>query len=169
MATTFVGTFSGGLSASYAKSTDLTSALEAINFTFSSSYTSGQGANQANAFFSDTRTLAATNESFDLNAGTMTDVYGAGLVFTKVRLLYVKNKSTTDLQFLTLTGDFLSGAASSPLAGSTSPTININAGGFCLLESPPTTGFAVTTTVSDGLTVTNTASFDYDIIIVGVI
>ena len=165
---TFTGTFSAGLVGSYAKTSDLTTLLEAINISFSSAYTNGSGSNQANAFFSDTRTLAATNESFDLNAGTMTDGYGAALVFTAIKFLYVKNKSTTAGQALTLTGDFLSGVATSPLFGSTAPTINIGPSGFVVLESP-IDGFLVTSTTSDGLTVTNTASFDYDIVLLGIV
>lgn len=162
MATTFTGTLSGGLTGSYAKGTDLTSVLEAINFAFSSSYTNGTGSNQVNAFFSDTRTLAATNESHDLN--TMTDSFGATLNFLKVKFLYVKNKSTTTVQTLTLTGDFLTQAG-----------VGVAAGGFVLGPSGiymldnPIDGYTVTATTADVITLTNAASFDYDILILGTI
>ena len=106
---TFAGTATFGLVGSYTKASDLSTLSEIINYTNSpTSYTNGTGNNQVNGFFSDTRTLAATGETFDLNA--ITDKYGDILNFTKVKLLYIKNKSLTTLQTLTLTGDFLSQA-----------------------------------------------------------
>ena len=161
MATTFIGTISGGLIGSYAKGTDLTTLLESINHTFSSSYTNGTGANQANAFFADTRTLAATNESFDLNA--ITDGYGATLNFTAVKFMYVKNKSTTAGQLLTLSGDFMSS-----MDGGTGPTHAIGPSGIFFVDNP-IDGFSVVNTTQDTLTITNAQSFSYDIILLGVI
>ena len=166
MATTFIGTLSGGLVGSFAKTSDLTTVLEAINYSFSSSYTNGTGANQANAFFADTRTLANGTESFDLNAATMVDSFGNTLNFTAIVLLFVKNKSAVIGQRLSLTGDFLNGETSSALFGTTTPTIRVGTGGFVLLESP-LDGFLVTSTISDVLTVTNGATFDYDILMLG--
>lgn len=161
MATTFTGTLSGGLIGSYAKGTDLTAALEAINFSFSSSYTNGTGENQANALFADTRTLAATSESFDLNA--ITDTFGATLNFTKIKLLYIKNKSTTAGQTLTIDGDFIAS-----FDNGTGPNHILFAGGL-LLKNEPISGLTVTNTTQDTLTLTNSASFDYDIILLGTI
>lgn len=161
MATTFTGMFSGSLVGLYAKGTDNTSALESINHTFTSSYTNGTGANQANAFFADTRTLAATSESFDLNA--ITDTFGATLNFTKVKLLYIKNKSSTAGQTLTVDGDFIAA-----FDNGSAPNHIIGAGGIFFIESP-ISGFTVTNSTQDTLTLTNAASFDYDIFILGTI
>jgi hypothetical protein len=168
----FSGTGTFGLVGSYTKASDLTTLQEAVNYTNSpTSYSNGSGEYQVNAFYSDTRSLAATNESFDFDlasgAGSIIDGFGTQLVFTKIKLLYVKNKSTTASQRLTLSGDFLTGVATSPLGG-TAPTIVIGPGGIALLDSP-IDGFAVTATTGDVLTITNTATFSYDIIILGIV
>jgi hypothetical protein len=164
----FAGTASFGLVASYTKASDLSTLLEAINYTNTpTAYTNGIGDNQVNAFFSDTRTLAATNESFDLDlpsgAGSIIDKYGDQLVFTKIKLLFIKSKATVAGQVLTVSGDFMT----VPLGGTT-PTAKLGPGGFLLLESPKD-GFSVVATTADVITITNTTSYDYDIIILGTI
>jgi hypothetical protein len=166
MATTFAGTLAVGLVGSYAKSSDLTTILESINYNGGlAAYTSGIGSNQANGFFSDTRTLAATNESHDLNA--IVDSFGATLNFATLKLIYVKNKSSTTAQYLSLSGNFWDGDTGNlgPLGG-TSPIAYIGPGGVYLWNSP-IDGATVTNTTKDTITVTNAASFDYDIIIAG--
>lgn len=170
---TFAGTATFGLVGSYTKASDLSTLTEAINYSNTpTSYTNGSGVNQVNAFYADTRTLAATSESFDLNAATISDSFGATLTFTAVKLLFIKNKSVTTAQRLIVTGDFFTGTtAQSPCFGATTPTINIGPGGYLLLESP-IDGFNVTSTTSDGLTISNVAAaatFDYDIIILGTV
>lgn len=162
---TFSGTLKVGLSGSYIKASDLTTLTEIIDYTNSpTAYTNGTGANQINAFYADTRTLAATNESFDLDAGTITDSYGTGLVFTKIKLLYIRNKSTTTAQTLTLTGDFLTQAGFGAAAGG----LIIGPGGLLCLDNP-IDGYSITAGTGDVITVTNAASFDYDIIIGGTV
>jgi hypothetical protein len=164
---TFAGTASFALVGSYTKASDLSTLTEAINYSNSpASYTNGSGANQVNAFFADTRTLAATNESFDLNA--ITDSYGTVLNFLTIKLLYIKNKSTTSGQNLTLSGNLLDGDAGNGPLGGTSPVTIIGASGLFLWDSP-ILGATVTNTTKDAITLTNTASFDYDIIILGTV
>lgn len=173
MATTFAGTATFGLVGSYAKASDLTTIQEAINYTNSpTSYTNGLGAYQANAFFSDTRTLINATDTYDFNtADLFVDCYGANLLFTAVKLLFIKNRSLVSGQRLVIAGDFLGGVATSPLFGSTAPTLSIGPFGSLLLESP-IDGFLVTSATSDSMTITNTVTtpgFDYDIIVLGVI
>ena len=161
MATTLNAILSGSLIGQYKKTSDLTTVIEAINHTFSSSYSNGTGENQANAFYSDTRSLAGTNESFDLNA--ITDIYGSTLNFTSIKFMYVKNKSTTSGELLTLSGDFLAS-----MDGGTGPTHAIGPSGIFLADNP-IDGFSVVNTTQDTLTITNAQSFSYDIILLGVI
>lgn len=157
---TFIGTATFQLEASYAKASDLSALEEKVSYSNSPiTYSNGTGANQANTYFSDTRTLAATNESFDMNA--LVDKYGDTLVNTKIRLLFIRHKGTVAGQSLSLSGNFMS----SIISGA-SPTLVIRAGGYFLAESP-IDGYPVTQTSVDVLTVTNTATFDYDIIIIG--
>ena len=166
MATTFTGTLSIGLVGSYAKASDLLSLPGAIGYAIASSYTNGTGANQANAFWSDTRTLAATAESFDLKTagGTViVDDYGVTLPFTLIKLLIVRNKSAVSGQTLTLSGNFLSS-----MDGGTGPTHIIGAGGTFVADCP-IEGYTVSNTTRDTLTLTNSATFDYDILICGIV
>lgn len=132
-------------------------------------FTTGVGANQINSWWSDTRTLANnTSESLDLNAasGGLTDAFGVGLQLARVKLLYIKNKSTTQ----TLS---VGGAASNGFinwVGDATDIVKIPPGGFLLLVAPDATGFAVTAATGDLLKIANGnagAAADYDIIIAG--
>jgi hypothetical protein len=171
---TFAGTASFAFVGSYTKASDLTTLTEAVNYSNSPvSYSSGVGSYQADLFYTDTRELASAAESFDLNAATMSDSFGSTLTFVKVKLLFIRNRSVaagaTAERFI-VTGDFFTGTTvQSPCFGATTPTFNIAPGGYLLLESP-ITGFNVTSTTSDVITISNVAAaatFSYDIIILG--
>lgn len=170
MATTLAGSVGISLTFDYLKTATgfdtLSGLLRYVNSP--APYTSGSGANQVNAIFlSLARSLAATSESFDLN--TQTDVYGATINFATVKLLFIRNKSTTAGQYLRLSGNFLDGDVSNlgPLGG-TSPVAYIGPGGEFLWNSP-TDGATVTNTTADTITLTNAATFTYDIVIAGVL
>ncbi len=169
MATTFAGTATFGLVAGYAKSDAAISLPGIINYTNApTSYTNGTGSNQVNAFYASlARSLAGTGESFDLNA--ITDIYGATLNFTALKMIFVRNLSTTTGQYLTLSGNFWDGDTSNlgPLGGA-SPVAYIGPGGSFLWDSP-INGATVTNTTKDIITVTNAATFSYDIILLGLI
>lgn len=170
MATTLAGTVNIALTFDYLKTATGFDTLSGIlRYTNSpTSYSSGSGANQVNAIYlSLARSLAATNEGFDLNA--LTDAYGATLNFTTVKLVYVRNKSTTTAQYLNLSGNFWDGDTSNlgPLGG-TSPVAYVGPSGEFLWNSP-IDGATVTNTTKDTITVTNAATFTYDIVIAGVI
>ena len=129
-------------------------------------YTTGAGANQANEVFSDTRTLADnTSESLDL-AGSLTNPFGVTVAFARVKLIYIKNKSST--QVLSI-----GGAASNQFVNwvaDSSDIIKLRPGGVLLLIAPDATGYAVTAGTGDLLKIANGnagQSTDYDIILVG--
>lgn len=164
---TFAGTATFGLVGSYTKASDLSTLTEAINYSNTpTSYTNGSGVNQVNAFYADTRTLAATFEDHDLNA--IVDGFGATLNFLIIKLLFLKNKSTTSGQVLTVSGDFLDGDAGNGPLGGTTPVLYLGAGGSFLWDSP-ILGATVTNTTKDTLTISTSATFDYDIIILGTV
>jgi hypothetical protein len=168
---TFAGTATVTIVGTYTKASDLFVGGVVggtINESNASTYANGIGSNQINAYFADTRTLAATNESFDLNA--ITDAYGTVLNFLTIKLLYIKNKSTNvaTAENLLLSGNFLDGDAGNGPLGGTSPIVVIGAGGSFLWNSP-IIGATVTNTTKDAITLTNTVSFDYDIIIGGTV
>lgn len=167
MATTFTGTWSHFLHGSYDRDSDLTTLKQVVDYTSSSAYTNGTASHQVNGFYADTRTLAATSENFDLNAGSTTDGYTDSLIFTNIKFLYIKNKSLTSGQNLVLSGDWLGFATTGPI--SASGTVTIGPGGVFVLDNP-IDGYPVgSAATQDVLTVTNTATFDYDIIILGVL
>ena len=171
MAVTLQGTVNVGLNFTYLQSaTGFDSLTGILNYVNSpTAYTSGSGANQVNAaYISRARSLAGTSENF-LLYGTLVDAYGTTLNFTTVKLIYVKNLSTTTAQYLKLSGDFIDGDTSNlgPVGGTT-PVIYIGPGGVFLWDSP-TDGATVTNSSKETLTVTNAATFTYDIVILGTV
>lgn len=129
-------------------------------------FTTGAGANGANEFFSDTRTLAdSASESLDL-AGSLTNGLGVTVALARVKFIYIKNKSTT--QVLSV-----GGAASNQFinwVGDATDIVKLRPGGFLLLVAPDATGYAVTAGTGDLLKIANGAagaSTDYDIVIGG--
>lgn len=125
---------------------------------------SGTGANQASQVWSDTRTLTTgANETLDLN-GSLTDAFGVSVTFTKVKLLYIRNKGTTALTV----GGAASNGFVSPF-GSATDVVKVPPGGELRLYAPDATGFAVVAGTADQLKIANAAgaSCDYDILIVG--
>lgn len=155
-----------GLVGGYTKSSDLTTIREAINITNNpTAYANGTGSNQINAVFTDTVTLAATNTTYDLDVGLMQDGLGNFLTWTKIKLLYIRNKSVTSGQTLTITGDFLSQATVGAVAAG---GLIIGAGGMFALENS-IAGYSVVASSGDQITLTNSVSFDFDIVVLGTV
>lgn len=129
----------------------------------------GTGADGIKEIFADTRTLAASaTENLDL-AGVLTTAFGAVITFTKVKAICIKAAAgnTNDV----LVGGHATAACFSMFNAATDK-LKIKPGGMVLLVAPDTTGYAVTATTADMLTVANSAagtSVIYDIIIMGVV
>jgi hypothetical protein len=141
-------------------------AVAPLNYSFALALAAGTGAGQGNQIFQDRRTLTTgANESLDL-AGTLTNLLGQTITFTKVKLIFIASLSTN-------TTALTVGAGSNPFVtflGGTTPTVGpINPGGFFAIGDPGATGYVVTATTADILKVTNAAgaSATYDIIIIG--
>jgi hypothetical protein len=130
-------------------------------------FTDGTGADQANRFWADRRTLAASgSESHDL-AGGLTDALGTVLTFAKVRALAVIAAEANTNNVV------IGGAASNALAsmfGDASDKVVIKPGGAILLVAPDAAGYAVTANSGDLLQVANSGAgtpVTYDIAIYG--
>jgi len=143
---------------------DLSNPRDAQNLVRGPSFTSGSGANQADSIWPDVRTLAdAGNETLDLTA--QTDPLGTAITMTKLKALYIKNKSAD-------AGLIVGGAAATPVAilvGATD-TLKIPPGGEFLWTAPNADGLTITTNKNlkvahDG---TGNSSLDYEIIAIGV-
>jgi hypothetical protein len=144
---------------------DLTSAVSNLNVEVNTFLDNGTGANQANQVFSDTRTLTTgANETLDLN-GSLLNAAGESVTFTKIKVIYIRNKGTTTLS--------IGGAAATQFVapfGSATDLVKIPPGGILLLTAPDANGFACRGRATDSLKILNSAgaSIDYDIVLIGV-
>ncbi len=153
--------------ATLTQSNDLGAASQPLSYSKSFTFVDGNGLNQAQQVFSDTRTLAASAaENLDL-AGVLTNVFGATLSFTKIKGIIVVASADN-------TNDVVIGghatAALAALFGDVTDTIKVKPGGMFALVAPAAAGYAVVATTGDMLTVTNSAGstgVTYDIIILG--
>jgi hypothetical protein len=129
---------------------------------FSLNVTNGTGSGQADLFHNVNVPALGTSASttFDLDAGTLEDKFGNGLTFVKVKAILLFHLASSSASSIKLGGDFIT--------GSNIGTNNIVAGGMALYADP--TGFTVTSTSADVLTVTNndgSNTANYDIFIIG--
>lgn len=133
-------------------------------------WANGTGADQAQAIFTDTRTLAAsTAEDMDLNAA-LTDALGASFVLTKLKCLIIKAAAGN-------TNDVVIGGAPTntfTLAGlfaDATDKINVKPGGMFMWVAPNASGIAVAAGSADTIKIANSSSgssVTYDIIAIGV-
>ncbi len=152
------------LDGKYTKALDLDTVTDRLSKNFNTHFANGAGASQVNLQFHDKRTLAAgASEDLDL-AGGLVDAFGQALTFAKIKLLFLKNLSTT--QTLTV-GGAAANAWVGPF-GAATHTLSIKPGGIATLILDPN-GFAVTAGTGDLLKVLNSAgaTCDYYLIIWG--
>ncbi len=129
----------------------------------------GTGSNQANALFADQRTLSASaTENLDL-FGVLPDPFGATLSFATIKAIKIcaAAANTNNVNFgpgLTLSGIAFVGPFSAATAYQ-----GVKPGGCALLVAPQT-GWTVTQTTGDMLSVGNSGgstTVTYDIVVLG--
>lgn len=155
------------LAVNLTSSLDLASNSSPLHYVKQLDLANGSGANQINKVFHDQRTLSASGtEDLDL-AGVLTDPLGATLTFTKIRLILIyAAAANTNLVVV-------GGAGSNGFitwVGDATDKVKIRPGGLLLLTAPDATGYAVTATTGDLLTVANSSSgtgVTYDIVLLG--
>lgn len=127
----------------------------------------GNGANQANKMFTDTRTIAASaNDDLDL-AGGLVDAFGAVLTFTAIKSIYIK-AAAANINNVVVGGHPT--AAFVGRFGAATHTIALRPGDRDL-QVTPGTGWAVVAGTGDILRVANSGAgttVEYDIIIIGI-
>ena len=146
---------------------DLTTPADALSLDFGNVFGNGTGANQANMWWHDQRTLGASaSENIDL-AGSLTSVFGTTITFTSIKVFYVKasasNNSANDVHVKR-------GTAGPALFLADGDGTALPAGAWLLHVNPNATGWVVTATTADIVTITNSAgtnSVVYDIFIAG--
>jgi len=143
---------------------DHTTPSERLGKRVSQTWGSGTGDNQANEFWSDRRSLAATSENIDLYGG-LTDGFGNTINFATLREILILNRSAVSGEDLTISGNFITTA----VLGGTTPTLTVPAGGRFNL-SKPVDGFTVTNSSADIITIdAGAATISFDLFLIGTV
>jgi len=149
------------------RSQDLSSDTGSLVKSYGTTFADGTGAGQADAVFSDQRTLAASaNETLDL-AGTLAGTFG-NVSFARVKAIIVKAADGN-------TNDVLVGGGTNALStwvADATDIVRLRPGAtLCLVAgSADATGYAVTGGTGDLLRVANSgagSTVTYDVIVIG--
>jgi hypothetical protein len=130
-----------------------------IDETYEKVFTDGTGTNQiGNVLWKDNRSLAATNETHDLDG--MTDFQGASTsTFNNIKFMFFRNNSSTSAEVLTVGG----GDFSTPF-NAAADKVKIGPQGIFLLVSP-IDGYGITASTGDGLLVAHSGTSTYDMLL----
>lgn len=142
---------------------DLSTASQLVNYTKLVQLLNGTASGQANANFSDQREVAASAADTLELFGGLTDAFGNALEFTRINAIAIVADADNGAD-LEVSGD-LAG-----LFGGTDPAVMVRPGGVLLLACSDATGYAVTDTTAESITVTNgdtEAAANYDVILIG--
>lgn len=145
---------------------DLSNSINTLSVSPRIAWADGAAVNQANLIFQDSYTIASGGEQLiDLTA--LTDSLGAAVNFARLKLIYVKNRSTTVGANLQLGGTVSNGL--STLYVGTNAGQLIGPDGLALLVNPSAAGWAVTATTADILRIGNpsAASITADVVLIG--
>jgi hypothetical protein len=147
--------------------TDFTTATALANYAKLIPLATGTAANQADKYWSDQRTIAASsNDDLDL-AGSLTELITGTLTFVRVKgiIVYASTANTNNV--------IIGGSASNPLINwvtGTNPAVVVRPGGLFCLIAPDATGYAVTAGTGDILRLSNSGAgttVTYDIHLIG--
>jgi len=166
MATLTVGTIKAQLGWTYEDDGTLAETSNQGSVSFSSTQSNGTGANQSDKIYFIATTLAASG-STTYNLGSLTDVFGSALDFERVKVIYLKNKTTTGTNGVISVG----GAASNQFVnwvGNTDDLVNVRPGGVLLLAAQDATAYSVSTGVNLKLLNTSgSTTVSYDLVVIG--
>lgn len=144
---------------------DIGQANYSFNESFSVSFANGAGLNQVQQIWTDLRTVAASSND-DINLTSLTNGFGAAIVFTSIKAIMIKAA-------LANVNDLLIGDAATPFAsffGDPEDIIVVKPGGMILLSNPSAAGYPVTASTNHLLRVANSSSgssVDYEIFLYG--
>lgn len=157
------GTVSLKFNGTYSSAADLGTLTHAFSELYSNALTSGTGANQANAIFSDNRSISG-NDDLDL-AGGLSDSFGTTLTFTSVKAIIVRAAAANTAN-ITMGAEGIN-PFSSIFADATDALI-LPPGGLFVLTNPAADGFTVTAGTGDILRFAPASGTQaYDLIIIG--
>lgn len=148
----------------YSSTVDLSNTSSTFNLARTMSLTFGNGANQGNLVFIDTRSTAAA-EDLDVNAGGLLDAFGNTFTITEMKALVVC-AATANTTNVLLGGD----AASVPFLNTAATTTTIAPGGCFVLTNPSAAGIVVGAGATDVIQVAPSAgTVVYDILVIGAV
>lgn len=129
------------------------------SFTYSDVLSNGTGADAARYLYAATLTISASaTTNLDL-AGTLEDLYGNTITFTKVKGIFVHHKTTTTATSVLVGGHataaFGNWITSADTLDNDQPSIRVRNNGCFFLSCADSTGYAVTATTDDILSITN--------------
>jgi len=152
------------LTATFTKELDLANLPFGLNLNRGLTFANGEGANQANRIFVDTRTTDDTGESLDVHdGGVLKDPHGDVLTIDKVKALYIKN--TDAVKSLHIGG---AGASDWGCYANVSDIEVVKPGGEILKTFPDSDGLDITTNDILKIKSATAGNITYDIIIIGV-
>lgn len=137
----------------------------APEYIFNDILADGTGLDQADVpWYDKARSLAATSENLDLASGSLTDGYGNTATFAKLKMLYIKNLSTTAGETLKIGG----GTNPFLLFDDGSDIYDLGPNGIYFVWEPSLAGLPVTAATGDILKIdSGAATLTYDIAMVG--
>lgn len=151
------------LQATLTNAADLVTASAPISQSVAYSWSDGLVIDTADKVYAARLALSTTPTDLDL-AGSLTDPLGAAVTFAKVNGIYLKNRSTTAAEIVTLGGD----AAAILLGGAATHTLKVGPNGMLWIANPSLAGYAVTGTTGDILQlVADAGTPSVDIVIIG--
>jgi hypothetical protein len=132
----------------------------------------GAGLNQANQIWSDIGSIPPDDfDQINIRTPSATDQLGQALAFSKIKLIFIKNRSVVAGVNLGLGDEGITTDRSwnSIFGGSDAGHLVIPSGGSLLLIAPDANGFAVEENTNDILAITNPGSeaLEYEIILIG--
>src|SRR5262245_47282983 len=149
------------------KALDLGGASFPVNKSYDWKVANGVGAAQADKLFTDQRSIAASaNEDLDLNAGGLTDVYGAVFTIARLKALVVK-AAVANPGTLTIGRGATNGV---PWLSAVSSGVILRPGGVFGWVADEATGIVVTAGTGDlinFLAAATSGTYTYDVAIVG--
>lgn len=151
------------LSVRQSNNLDLSEVSQGITYKKDLQYTDGTGADQANANFSDQRSIAASGtDAVDL-FGAVQDAFGTTLNFTRVNAIMIFAHADNG-------GNLEVSSELGGLFAASTDVVTLHPGGLFAITAPDATGYPVTDSTGDDINVANLdtgAAANYDIVVIG--
>lgn len=128
-------------------------------FSYSTSLANGTGAGAAQKLYAATVTQVGGNTTnYDLAAG-LTDLFGTSITFARFKVLYVHLTTTTTATSIKVGGHATAAVGnwitSADTLDNDQPAVRVRNGGILFLACTDATGYVVTATTDDLLTIVN--------------